>query len=119
MGKYYTPNELVNAAPSAASKSCAVPINETAIETVAKFVSWLFPSIRKRKCLYRSLLILCWSERFGLSPLLNVGLKFSGPVQGHAWLTIGNRPFCDSSRLCAHYPSELATHGRVRFWCGT
>jgi len=119
MVKYYTPNELVNAVTGPASKSSVSRIDETAIEMVANFFSLLFPSIRKRKCLYRSLLILYWSDRFGLSPLLNVGLKFSGQVQGHAWLTVANQPFCDSSRLCTHYPSELATQGRVRFWCGT
>jgi hypothetical protein len=69
--------------------------------------------------LFRSLLILFWSEGLGLTPLLNVGLKFQGQVQGHAWLTIANLSFCDSSKLCFDFPHELATKGKIRFWYGT
>lgn len=119
MAKYSTLNELVMAAPDPVSRTLTGSINETAIEMVAKFFSWLFPSIKSRKCLYRSLLILYWSKKFGLSPLLNVGLEFSEKVQGHAWLTVNNQPFCDSSRLYSRYPNNLATQGPVRFWCGT
>jgi hypothetical protein len=114
-----TLNEMVNAYPLSSSNLHKRKINEKAIEIVATIFSWLFPSVRKRKCLFRSLLILFWSERFGLSPLLNVGLKFQGQVQGHAWLTVGNSPFCDSSQLCVYYPHEMATQGKIRFWSGT
>jgi hypothetical protein len=92
-------------------------VRQKAIEAVARAFSWFFPCLRERKCLFRSLLILKWSTGRGLSPLLNIGLKFSGRVQGHAWLTVNDQPFCDSSRLPGLYPRQLAAKGRLRYWC--
>jgi hypothetical protein len=92
-------------------------VRQKAIEALARVFSWFFPSLRERKCLFRSLLILKWSAARGLTPLLNIGLKFSGRVQGHAWLTVDDQPFCDSTRLPGLYPRLLAARGGIRYWC--
>ncbi len=117
MDKFSTFEEMILAASGQKNKSGYRAINERAIERVAQLFSWLFPSLAKRKCLFKSLLIMKWSEGYGMYPLLNIGMKFSGRVQGHAWLTVDNLPFCDSSRLCEQYPHPLAGQGRIRYWC--
>jgi len=62
----------------------------------ADWCARVFPSMWRRRCLFRSLMILDWAHRMGIHATLNVGMMLrTERDQGHCWLSIGERPFCE------------------------
>jgi hypothetical protein len=77
----------------------------------------LFPSMWKRRCLFRSLIILDWVRRIGLQTMLNVGMKLGpGRDQGHCWLSIADRPFCEPGGYLGPYGTVFHCGRDVRYW---
>lgn len=77
----------------------------------------VFPSMWRRRCLFRSLMILDWVHGIGIHATLNVGMNL-GPDrdQGHCWLAIADRPFCELGG-CPQPPGTVFHSGRdVRYW---
>lgn len=76
-----------------------------------------FPSLWRRRCLFRSLIILDWAHRNGLCPMLNVGMRLQpGHDRGHCWLSLDNEVFCELGGR--HQPNEASFHSGsgVRYW---
>ena len=96
----------------------AETIPEGWIASVAEFYAYLFPRVWRRRCLFRSLLILDWARRVGLNPTLNVGMRLAPDRdQGHCWLSLGNRAFCEpGGGWPGRYGSLFHSDANVRYW---
>jgi hypothetical protein len=83
----------------------------------AEFCACLFPGVWRRRCLFRSLLVLDWARQLGVNPTLNVGVQL-GPHrdQGHCWLSIGERPFCEPAGWPARYGILFHRSSNVQYW---
>jgi len=109
---------LFRLSPLAASQSTTPEqIPEGTIVILAELFSCLFPRLWRRRCLFRSLLILDWSRQHGIDPTLNVGVELGeSRDQGHCWLSLDGRPFCESGGWPARY-SVLFHQGRkIQHW---
>jgi hypothetical protein len=77
----------------------------------------LFPSMWRRRCLFRSLMILDWVHRIGIQPTLNVGMRLNPERdQGHCWLSIADRPFCEPGGYLRPYGTVFHSGRDVRYW---
>jgi hypothetical protein len=87
------------------------------IARAAESCAYFFPRIWRRRCLFRSLLMLDWAHRLGVSPTLNVGMRL-GPNrdQGHCWLSIGHTPFCEPAGWPEHYAVLFHRSGILQYW---
>ena len=79
--------------------------------------AYFFPRMWRRRCLFRSLLVLDWARWSGISPTLNVGMQL-GPDrdQGHCWLSIGDRPFCEPGGWPRRYGILFHRGNDVQYW---
>lgn len=87
------------------------------IARTGEYCAYFFPRMWRRRCLFRSLLVLDWARRSGISPTLNVGMQL-GPDrdQGHCWLSIGDRPFCESAGWPRQYGILFHRGNDVQYW---
>ena len=92
-------------------------IPEGWIVRAAEWCACLFPRLWRRRCLFRSLLVLDWARQLGIDPVLNVGMEL-GPRrdQGHCWLSIGNRPFCEAGGWPKRYGVLFHRSCGLRHW---
>jgi hypothetical protein len=83
----------------------------------AECCAWLIPRVWRRRCLFRSLLVLDWAHRSGIDATLNVGMSL-GPQseQGHCWLSIGGRPFCEPRGWPGGYGVLFHQSGNLQYW---
>jgi len=87
------------------------------IGNLAFFFSIFFPSIWGRNCFFSSLLIMKWSYSCGLTPKLNIGLRpDKGDIEGHAWLSLDNKTFCERTTLSENYTIKLSETEKLIFW---
>jgi len=79
--------------------------------------AYFFPRMWRRRCLFRSLLVWDWARRSGISPTLNVGMQL-GPDrdQGHCWLSVGDRPFCETGGWPSQYGILFHRGNDVQYW---
>jgi hypothetical protein len=90
------------------------------VAATAELFACLFPRVWRRRCLFRSLLILDWAHRSGVHPTLNVGMHLeSGRESGHCWLTVGNRPFCEPGDWSGRYGVLFYRRGDLQHWAST
>lgn len=90
---------------------------EVYINRAGQFCAYLMPSVWRRRCLFRSLLILDWAHCLGIDPTFNVGMRLdpSGD-QGHCWLSMGVRPFCESGGWPSQYDTLIHRDKGVQYW---
>ena len=102
-----------------AAKTChlAEKTPDGGIARIAECCAFIFPRMWRRRCLFRSLLVVDWAHRSGISPTLNVGMQL-GPdwEQGHCWLSIGDRPFCESGGWPGRYGVLFHRGNDVQYW---
>ena len=83
----------------------------------AEFCACLFPRVWRRRCLFRSLLVLDWARQLGINPTLNVGMQLGRHHdQGHCWLSIGERPFCEPGGWPGRYGILFHRSSHVQYW---
>lgn len=58
-----------------------------------------------------------WSYSCGLTPKLNIGLR-PGKIdmEGHAWLSLDNHPFCERTTLFENYALKLSETEKLIYW---
>ena len=99
-----------------------IPINafnQNIIARIALFISSFHPSIWKRRCLFSSLLIMKWAHSKGLIPKLNIGMREGlKSMEGHAWLSLDGKPFCERSTLRENYPIRFSRSRKINYWYG-
>lgn len=77
----------------------------------------IFPSMWKRRCLFRCLMILDWAHRFGIHPTLNVGMRLKTERDsGHCWLSIADQPFCETEIQPWSCGTSFYSGPVVRYW---
>jgi Transglutaminase-like superfamily len=94
-------------------------IPERPVALAAECFAWLFPRIWRRRCLFRSLLILDWVRQFGLDPTLNVGMRFVAlDARGHCWLSLDDHVFCGTEGWPGRHDVLLYfdKDKNVRYW---
>lgn len=90
---------------------------EVCITRASHFCAYLFPKVWRRRCLFRSLLVLDWAHRSGIDPTLNVGMRLDSlGEQGHCWLSIGGRPFCESGGWPGRYDTLMHREKGLQYW---
>jgi hypothetical protein len=84
---------------------------------VADWCAYVFPWLWRRRCLFRSLLVLDWAHRMGIDPTLNVGMELGlNREQGHCWLSIGGEVFCEPGGWPARYRTLFYRGHRLQHW---
>jgi len=89
------------------------------IAALAEACSWMHPSLWRRRCLFRSLIILDWARTMGLDPAMNIGMRFDGPsAQGHCWLSLNGACFCEARSWPGGYPIRFLGMPGATYWVG-
>lgn len=96
------------------------PCLEWALAWSAAVFSWRFPSIYRRRCLFRSLLLLDWARGRSVQPTVNIGIFAEDrQTQGHCWLSFGLQVFCEPGGWPARYREPFGGDGGVANWFAT
>jgi hypothetical protein len=83
----------------------------------AECCACLFPGLWRRRCLFRSLLIMDWAHQQGIAPTLNVGMRLAAATeQGHCWLSVGDRAFCESGGWPRDYTLPFHRGRNIAHW---
>jgi len=108
---------LVRLSPVAAREKVPVRIPEGLVFRTADLCAYLLPWLWRRRCLFRSLLVLDWARRLGIDPTLNVGMELGlRQDQGHCWLSIGGRAFCEPGGWPTRYGTLFHRGGSLQHW---
>jgi hypothetical protein len=92
-------------------------VPERWIAMAAECCACLFPGIWRRRCLFRSLLILDWAHPLGIDPILNVGMRLAPDSEhGHCWLSLANRAFCEPEGWPGRYGTLFHSDRNVQYW---
>lgn len=92
-------------------------LDEAGVARIAECFAVCFPWLWKRRCLFRSLLVLDWARQRGLDPTLNVGMELGlHQDQGHCWLSLGDRPFCERIGWPGRYGALFHQSKDVHYW---
>jgi len=108
---------LVRLYPLDANAVPPVAVPEDSVLRVAESCAYLFPGLWHRRCLFRSLLVLDWAHRIGIDPTLNIGMELGlAREQGHCWLSLGERAFCEPGGWPRRYRTLFYRASGLQHW---
>jgi hypothetical protein len=87
------------------------------VTRAAGWCAYAFPGVWRRRCLFRSLLVLDWARGLGIDTTLNVGMELGvARDQGHCWLSIGDKAFCEPFGWPGRYGELFHRCGNLQYW---
>ena len=76
--------------------------------------------INKNFCLRKAIIISYYLQKFGMNPIINVGLIIDGGnTAGHCWLSLDGKVIYDTEDNCKTYNELLHTGGEISYWVST
>jgi hypothetical protein len=110
-------DEMLSCLTPIAARTDAQSVPERWIYVTADVFARMFPWLWRRRCLFRSLLVLDWAHGLGMDPTLNVGIKLGEHrAHGHCWLSIGGQPFCEPGGWPKLYRKLFYQDNRIQHW---
>ncbi len=109
--------DMFDAMSSVSETGRPVALPELAVTLAAELCAFAIPGVWRRRCLFRSLLLLDWAHRLGIRPRLNVGMQLGRSWdRGHCWLSLDEKPFCELRSRPNRYGSLFHRGGDISYW---